>query len=604
MKKGLMLKSVLLLVLLLVPMLAWAGNGASGKKGGMRGPERVADELIVKFADGFPASERLAVLAKYGLQKKRDSNKAGAFSVFKHANPQAVLAGLRALPGVVYAEQNAYAYASSWLPNDPFYHYQWNMQRIGMEAAWEVAAGAGTVVAVIDTGVRQTLADLAQTAFRPGYDFVNLDSDPDDDEGHGSHVCGTIAQSTDNGIGVAGIAWQAAIMPVKVLDASGSGSYDDIADGIIWAADQGADIINLSLGGSADLHVLQEACEYAWNKGVLLVVAAGNEASSAPSYPAAYDVCLSVSATSSQDTLASYSNYGATIDIAAPGGDSGDFDGDGYDDMILQNTFSRYSEGYYFYAGTSMAAPHVAGVAALVKGLNPALTNADLRAVLESSAEDLGAAGWDEQFGNGLLDAAAAVAAAGGTESFNQPPVANFFFAVDALQGYFTDLSFDPDGYVENWEWDFGDGSRSDLISPGHLYAEPGTYAVTLTVTDNGSGVDSVTRQVMVHDGSVTISVADIELSKIQRGRSYQLQAKVSIKNSLGQAVAGATVSAAWSGAIASTAAGVTDAAGVASFMSLRYRTDAAVTFTVTGVADALYRYDPENNIETEETTN
>lgn len=599
-----MKKGVFLFVLVLLPLVVWAGNGVAEKNRGLRGPERVADEIIVKFSADFKASEKQALMARYGLQKKKDSIKPGAFSVFKHANPQAILTGLRALPGVVYAEQNAYAYASSVVPNDPYYSYQWHLRRIGMESAWEVAAGAGTVVAVIDTGVRQSLEDLAQTAFLPGYDFVNQDTDPDDDEGHGSHVCGTIAQSTGNGVGVAGIASQAAILPVKVLDANGSGSYDDIADGIIWATDQGVDIINLSLGGAADLQVLQDACEYAWNRGVLLVVAAGNEATTTPSYPAAYEVCLSVSATTSQDGLASYSNYGSTIDIAAPGGDSGDFDGDGYDDMILQNTFSRDSEGYYFYAGTSMAAPHVAGVAALVKGLNPALGNTELRAVLESSAEDLGAAGWDEQFGNGLLNAAAAVAAAGGGEPLNQVPVADFHFAVEALQGYFTDLSVDPDGYVESWDWDFGDGSGSDQISPSHLYVEPGTYSVTLTVTDDGAAVDSVTKSVTVHDGSVTISVTDIALSKIQRGRNYQVQAKVTIQNSLGQSMEGASVAIAWSGAVTSTAAAVTDALGVASFISPRYRTDGAVTLTVTGVVDGLYQYEPENNAETEETLN
>lgn len=604
MENGMMKKGLLLLVLLLLPVTVWAGSGLTGKVRGTCGPERVADELIVKFAADFTASERRVVAARYGLQKKRDSVKPGAFSVYKHANPQAVLAGLRSLPGVVYAEQNAYAYASSVLPNDPYYGYQWNMQRIGMESVWGTATGAGVVVAVIDTGVRQSLGDLAQTVFLPGYDFVNQDGDPDDDEGHGSHVCGTIAQATDNGIGVAGIARQAAILPVKVLDAVGSGSYDDIADGIIWAADQGVNIINLSLGGSADLQVLQDACEYAWNKGVLLVVAAGNEASATPSYPAAYEVCLSVSATDSQDALASYSNHGSTIDIAAPGGDSGDFDGDGYDDMILQNTFSRDSEGYYFYAGTSMAAPHVAGVAALVKGLNPALGNGELRAILETSAEDLGVAGWDEQYGSGLLDAAAAVAAAGGTEPLNQPPGADFFFAVDGLLGYFTDLSLDPDGYIESWDWDFGDGEGSDLISPSHLYAEPGTYSVTLTVTDDGSAVDSVTKDVTVHDGSLTISVADISLRKIQRGRNYQVQAEVAVWNSFGQPVEGATVSIAWSGAIVSTAASVTDASGIATFISLRYRTDDPVTLTVTGVVDVLYRYEPEGNVEAEETLN
>ncbi len=609
MKKGLTMKRwLLLVVLVLLPVVSWAGNGQLARGGGQSGPERVADELIVKFADDVSAGEKQAVMASFGLQKKRDSSKAGAFSVFKHPDPQTVLAGLRTLPGVVYAEQDAYAYASSVVPNDPYYGYQWNLRRIGMETAWELATGDGAVVAVIDTGVRQSLQDLTQTTFLPGYDFVNQDSDPDDDEGHGSHVCGTIAQSTDNAVGVAGIASLATILPVKVLAVDGSGSYDVIADGIVWAADQGADIINLSLGGSADLQVLQDACEYAWSKGVLLVAAAGNEASTTPSYPAAYEVCLSVSAIDSQDALASYSNYGATIDIAAPGGDSGDFDGDGYDDMILQNTFGSAGDWFYFYAGTSMAAPHVAGVAALLKGVNPGLSNVELRTILESTAEDIGTAGWDEQFGSGLVDAAAAVIAAGADSvvTYNQPPVVDFFFAAEGLQGYFTDLSYDPDdgGSLAGWSWDFGDGSSSSQISPMHLYSVPGSYLVSLAVTDNEGGIGSVTKTVQVYDGSVTMSVAELALSKIVRGRNYQAVATIKILNSLGAPVEGASVSVAWSGAVELTTSGVTDGSGSVVLLSPRYRVDLPITVTILDVSSAIFAYAPENNVETEESLN
>ena len=600
MKRRLLLVVALLLSsILLTVTLCFAEN-----RGTLRGPARVADEVIVKFDPTFQTAGLDHWQAKYGLQKKRESLKKGSFTVFKHADPQVVVAQLRALPGVIYAEQNAYAYASSVVPNDPFYRYQWDMQRIGMEDAWVLSEGAGAVVAVIDTGVRQSLQDLAQTAFMAGYDFVNGDSDPDDDEGHGSHVCGTIAQATGNGVGVAGVAPQATIMPVKVLDSRGSGSYDDIADGIIWAADQGADVINLSLGGPTDLQVLQDACEYAWNKGVLIVVAAGNEESSQPSYPAAYDVCISVSATTSQDGLASYSNYGSTIDIAAPGGDSDDFNGDGYDDMILQNTFGSSGEGYYFYAGTSMAAPHVAGVAALVKGVNPSISNTELRVLLETSAEDIGAPGKDDLFGNGLLDAYAAVLAAGSSEPINQPPVADFAFVTDGLQVQYTDLSLDADGSVVARSWDFGDGTGSEQSDPVHLYSSPGTYSVSLIVTDDQSAEDRRTTAVTVLDGELSMSVADISLSKTQRGRNYQVRAEITVLSSAGTSVAGATVSVEWSGAVSATATGVTDATGTAVLLSPRYRSDTAITVRVTSVSDEQYPYDPDGNVETEETLN
>ena len=599
-----MRKIVLLLsaVLILLPFLTQAHSIQSGGAKRFQGPARVADEIVVKFDASLSEHVKGGYLARYHLLKKRGSWKKGAFEVFRHSDPQAVLDRLRAEPGIVYAEQNAYARASTVVPNDPYYQYQWHMQRIGVGDAWELSRGSGATVAIIDTGVRQTLQDLAQTVFTSGYDFVNQDVYPDDDQGHGSHVCGTIAQSTDNAVGVVGIAHQSTIMPIKVLDANGSGSYDDIADGIMWAADHGADIINLSLGGPTDLQVLRDACEYAWNQGVLIVVAAGNESTSTPSYPAAYEVCLSVSATTSQDTLASYSNYGTTIDLAAPGGDSEDYNGDGYPDMILQNTFSGTSEGYYFYAGTSMAAPHVAGVAALAKGINPGLTNVELRSTLESSAEDLGAAGWDDRFGFGLVDAYAATLAASGADPVNRPPVADFSFVRDGLQVRFVDSSTDQDGAVVSRSWNFGDDTTSDEADPSHLYAGAGTYIVTLTVTDDAGASDAVSKEVSVWDGDLTMSVKDIALSVSSWGRFLQARAQIAILSAEGLPVEGATVAATWSGAVTASATGVTGADGKVVLLSPRFRNGSQITIQVNAVTDDLYQYDPAGNTETSDT--
>ena len=601
-----MKKIVLILsaVLILLPGLVQAGPVQAGKVNRFQGPSRVADEIIVKFDSTLTEKDKTGIMHKYSAIQKRCSWKKGTFEVFKHSDPQGVLGLIRSEPGVVYAEQNAYAEASTVVPNDPYYSYQWDMQRIGAGDAWEYSQGSGAVVAIIDTGVRQSLEDLAETVFTDGYDFVNQDNYPDDDEGHGSHVCGTIAQSTNNALGVVGIASQAMIMPIKVLDENGSGSYDDIADGIMWAADHGADIINMSLGGPVDLQVLRDACEYAWNKGALIVVAAGNESTSAPSYPAAYEVCISVSATTSRDTLASYSNYGTTIDLAAPGGDSGDYNGDGYDDMILQNTFSRYSEGYYFFAGTSMAAPHVAGVAALAKSINPGLTNTELRAVLESSAEDIGESGWDDQFGYGLVDAYAATLTASGAEQVNQPPVADFSFVRDGLQVDFTDLSQDQDGTLVGWSWNFGDGTASGDASPSHLFPASGTYTVTLTVTDDGSFSDTMAKEVWLSDGSLikSMSVKDISLALLTRGRFLQAQAQITIMTTDGQPVEGAIVSVAWSGAVTATATGMTGSDGQAVLLSPRFRGGSQITIQVNAVTDDVYTYNPAENTETSET--
>lgn len=368
-------------------------------------PSLVPDEVIVKFAQG---ADMGAIKGKYGLLKKADSWKKGEFVVFKHKNPQAILASLKNEPGVIAAEQNGYCYATM-IPNDPYYSYQWHMPRIGMEAAWDINTGSGVIVAINDTGVKQSLEDLADTNFMAGYDFVNLDNDPTDDHGHGSHVCGTVAQSTNNSIGVTGIAYDCTIMPVKVLSSSGGGTWDQVANGVYYAADNGADIINMSLGGTGTSSTLEDACNYAWNNGVLVVCAAGNNGSSTPFYPAAYEVCIAVSATNYIDEKANYSNYGSYVDICAPGGDTNDYNGDGYIDGVLQNTFSGTDEGYYFYYGTSMASPHVSGVAALVKSQEPSRTNADIRNILETTAEDLGASGWDQYFGWGIVDAEAAL---------------------------------------------------------------------------------------------------------------------------------------------------------------------------------------------------
>ncbi|MCX6584261.1 MAG: S8 family peptidase [Candidatus Aminicenantes bacterium] len=371
-------------------------------------PALVPDEIIVKYDSWVKKTRMNEILDKYGLLKKADSFKKGDFVVLRHTNPTAILDRLKKERGVVYAEQNGYAYMAI-TPNDQYFSYMWNMVKINMPAAWDVSTGSGAIVAVIDTGVKQSLADFAKTHFTAGYDFVNHDTDPADDQGHGSHVTGTIAQSTNNNIGVPGIAYDCAIMPVKVLNSAGSGTYDQIANGVAYAADNGAHILNLSLGGVAGSTALQNAVDYAWAKGCLIVCAAGNNNSTAPFYPAAYADSFSVGATNYNDQRAGYSNYGVTVDISAPGGDAADWNGCGYPEGILQGTFGTSGDGYYFLTGTSMASAHVAGLAALLKSQDPARTNVQIRDIIEATAVDLGTAGWDSTFGWGRINAYAAL---------------------------------------------------------------------------------------------------------------------------------------------------------------------------------------------------
>jgi subtilisin family serine protease len=254
--------------------------------------------------------------------------------------------------------------------------------------------------------------DLSGTSFMDGWDFVNQDAHPNDDNGHGTHVSGTIAQTTLNKQGVAGVAFGTTIMPVKVLNSAGWGSYNWIASGIRYAVDNGADVISLSLGGSSASSTLEGAVRYAYENGVVVVAAAGNN-NGAVSYPAAYNAyVIAVGATQYNEVKAPYSNYGSSLDLVAPGGNTGvDLNGDGYADGVLQNTFgdTPVDWAYWFYQGTSMATPHVSGVAALLLTRNSSLTPDDVRYVLQSTAEDLGAAGWDIYFGYGLVDAEAAL---------------------------------------------------------------------------------------------------------------------------------------------------------------------------------------------------
>jgi subtilisin family serine protease len=250
-------------------------------------------------------------------------------------------------------------------------------------------------VAVVDTGVDYNHEDLYGRVIK-GYDFVNSDSDPMDDQGHGTHCAGIIGATLNNGVGIAGLA-QVSIMAVKVLDYQGSGYYSWIANGIKYAVDNGADVISMSLGGPSDSTTMKDACDYAWSKGVLVVAAAGNDYGGPVSYPAKYDSVMAVSAIDSSNLLASYSNVGPEIEVCAPG----------------SSVLSCYpGDQYKSMSGTSMACPHVAGVAGLVFSENQYLSNNDVRNILCDTATDLGSSGFDTSYGYGKVNAQAAVNAA------------------------------------------------------------------------------------------------------------------------------------------------------------------------------------------------
>jgi serine protease len=252
-------------------------------------------------------------------------------------------------------------------PNDPLLKDQWHMERIGASRAWDFATGRGVTVAVVDTGIAcETYgpytkgSDLADTECVTGWNFVTGNEHANDDQGHGTHVAGTIAQSTDNAIGGAGVAFHARLMPVKVLNESGWGTTADVADGIRWAAEHGAHVINLSLGGPRNSSVLQKAIDFALSKGVVVVAAAGNTGGRVQ-YPGASDGVIGVSASDPDDKIAKFSSRGDGVDIAAPGVN--------VTQQTICNKGRDKCERFPAYNGTSMASPHVAGAAALMMSL-------------------------------------------------------------------------------------------------------------------------------------------------------------------------------------------------------------------------------------------
>ena len=300
----------------------------------------------------------------------------------------------------------AQAFAS---PNDPIYSFQWHFDEVQAEAAWDLSTGAGVTVAVLDTGLANGGADGIGCVVQ-GRDVVNSDDQPFDGHGHGTHVAGTVAQATDNAVGVAGLAHGACVMPVKVLADSGSGSTADIAEGIYFAVNNGAKVINMSLGFSTRRFVsrnsiIDPALEYAAQNGVTVVVASGNDGNRRfVSYPASHASTISVGATGIGGAIAPYSNRGRGLDLVAPGGDtSKDVNGDGYADGVLQETRSGGSWGYQFFQGTSMASPHVAAAAAILISAGEHVSPDQVRDALSNSALDLGDGGHDNTYGAGLL---------------------------------------------------------------------------------------------------------------------------------------------------------------------------------------------------------
>jgi len=443
----------------------------------------------------------------------------------------------------------------------------------GADVAWEsaydllttsgsLAGPASVTVAVIDTGVDLAHPDL-QAKVAPGArDFVGLcdindplfdpavcaDDVPLDNYGHGTHVAGIALGETNNGVWSSGVAFgdRIKVLPLRVCDDNGQCPDSALIAAIQWARTHGADVINFSLGGPEISPVVEAEIDAAWTAGLVVVASSGNDGTSTVSFPAAFDSVIAVGSTNWEDGRAGYSNYGPDLDVMAPGGeiDMG-FWGMFPDDNPFAGIYSlmptspsaisaslgvvwvdddtRAPYDYTWYGwlnGTSMAAPQVSGLAALLRAVGVADANGngrvndEIRAIIEATADDLGASGPDTMYGHGRINVERAVLAAlsaGGGDPpppgpANTPPKADFSSADDGLTVTFTDRSTDSDGQIVGWAWNFGDSGTSTVQDPTHSYAANGTYTVTLTVTDNDGATDTTTAPVVVSSPSEPVN--------------------------------------------------------------------------------------------------
>lgn len=359
----------------------------------LRGQPRpeIVDQLAARYG-----GVRRAEIAALGVQVLRFPAQAGE---------QALLARLRGDVAVDYAEPNGIVTASA-VPNDPGFASQWGLEKTRADQGWDSEAGSlNTIIAVVDSGADPDHPDLqGKRVLGWNYDATSADYNTaitTDDNGHGTHVAGIAAAATNNGVGVAGMCAGCGFMAVKVLDADGNGTYDAVARGIIFAADNGARIINLSLSGALPSQTLEDAVTYAANKGALLVAAAGNDGGSGANYPAAYAQVMAVAATDSSDQRASFSSYNTYMSVAAPG-------------VSIYSTSWSVGAGsdYAYLSGTSMSTAFVSGLAGLLFSQESARDRVAVRSIIEQSAVDIGATGWDAETGYGRIDV---VRALGGT---------------------------------------------------------------------------------------------------------------------------------------------------------------------------------------------
>ena len=581
----LLLSLLLILGILLIPVLAFATSpDQSGKTSvSARDESYATDRILVKFKPGISERVRQDIHRAHGASVVGELKGIGV-QILKVPNSKVMekVLAYRAHGSVEYAEPDYIATAYE-VPNDPSFNQQWGMTQIDAPEAWSATTGSSSVkIAILDTGIDIHHPDLDGKI--TSSDMHNYTDSPtaDDLYGHGTHVAGIAAAETNNDVGVADVGYNCSLASYKVLNDTGSGDYSWIAEGIMAAADDGVAVINMSLGSKFASSTLQSAVDYAWSKGVVIVASAGNAGNSRPSYPAYYTNCIAVAATDSLDAKASFSTYGSWVDVAAPGVNI-------YSTMPSEGSVIGLTN-YGLLSGTSMSAPHVAGLAALVKA-NKGGTNTDIRGWIEDSAEPVGSI-WTT-YGIKRINALAAV---DGTD-VNQAPVVTIMSPAGGASFplgtsvTFTGSAVDAeDGELSgSLTWT---SSLDGIIGAGENFntsaLSNGTHTITASVTDSNNlqGVASITI-------TITISASTVTVEEIELIQAYWVNPatwKVELKVFLDQPLEGAVVSGSWSnGAVSSGSTGID---GVCTITSGNLSKKlASVTYKVTSVSFPGYSF-------------